>query len=321
MAIDHAIGLDIGATTTVGAVISRTGYIAARKEIATNSTKGVDDGLRRITKLVTGLIKDAGLTSAQIGGIGIGVAGNSDAMAGRIESPQSLPGWEGMPVIASIRAQFGLPACLLGDSQVAALGEHWLGAAQGARNVFYMAVGKGISGAFIFNGSVYRGLSDNAEVGYQVIDRSAPDCTDVTKGCLEAKASEAAIMSMAAEAPKNSRLVSLAGGDTAKLTTKLVAQAAREGDDFAQSVVQRVGTALGYGIANIVNLLSPDYVVLGGGLMQSWDVFAASAFAVIEQRCQVIPIQRVQIVPARLGANAGITGAAHAIWLHIAGAL
>lgn len=321
MAIDHAIGLDIGATTTVGAVISRTGYIAARKEITTNSTKGVDDGLRRITKLITGLIKDAGLTTAQIGGIGIGAAGTSDAVSGQVESPHSLPGWEGMPLVSSLRAHFGLPACLLSDSQIAALGEHWLGAAQGARNVFYIAVGKDISGAFIVNGNIYRGLSDTAEVGYQVIDRNEVDCADVTRGCFEAQVSETAIISMAAEAPQDSQLFALVGGDSSKITTKLVTQASREGDPFAQSLVQRVGTTLGYGIANIVNMLSPDYVVLGGGVMQSWDVFAASALAVIEQRCQFIPIQRVQIVPARLGINAGVTGAARAIWLHLAGAL
>lgn len=305
----------------VGAVISRTGYIAARKEIATNSSKGIDDGLRRISKLVTSLIKDAGLTSSSIGGIGIGATGPVNSAAGRIENPFSLPGWDGMPIIPHLREQFNLPAVLLGDCQIAALGEHWLGAGQGAHTLAYITVGTGIGGAFIFNDRIYRGLSDNAEIGYTVIDRSGPACADGTQGCFEAQASGPAIAQMATEAPEGSHLLELVGGDRTKLNAKVVVQAAREGDKFAQSLVERVGNTLGHGIANVVNTLSPECVVLGGGVMLSWDAFANSATAVIQKRCQVVPINRIRIVQARLGLNAGVTGAARAIWLHIAGAL
>ncbi len=321
MALDHAVGLDIGGTTVIGAVISRDGRVVARKQIATHSAKGNSDGLRRIGKLVTNLIQDAGLTPAQIAGIGIGAPGNIDTARGRIESPAHLPGWDDFPIATTLRDQFHLPSLLLGRSQSAAIGEYWMGAGQGARNLFYMAVGTGIAGAFIFNGCLYSGLSANSEVGSQIIDPAGPECADGSKGCFEALASGSAIARMAAEAPAKSDLLALAGGDRTKLDAKLVVQAARDGDSFAQEVVERVGTALGHGIANVINMLSPDYVVLGGGVMLSWDAFAPAALAVIEQRCRIIPLQSVRIVQARLGLNAGVTGAARALWMHLSGTL
>jgi glucokinase len=321
LAVDHAIGIDIGGTTTVGAVISRDGRVIARKEMATNSTKGSADGLRRLGKLVNSLLKDSALTTNEIAGIGIGATGPINASKGTIENPFSLPGWEGIPVVNSMREQFGLPTCLLGDCQIAALGEYWMGAGQGARHLFYMTVGTGIGGAFIFNGNLYRGLSDNNEVGYQMLDFDGPECGDGTRGCFEALASGPAIARMAAEAPAKSKLIALAGGDTSKLDAKLVVKAAQDGDKFSIALVQRVGEYLGHGIANIINTLSPDRVVLGGGVMLSWNAFAPHALAVIEKRCQVIPIKQVTIAPARLGLNAGVTGAARALWMHLAGML
>jgi glucokinase len=321
MSVNYALGIDIGGTTTVGAVVSRDGRIAARKEIPTDSRKGIDDGLKRLAKLVSGLLKAVEITSANIAGIGIGATAPVDAVHGRIENPYTLPGWESIPIVSALHERFSVPVCLLGDCQIAALGEAWMGAGQTARNMLYLTVGTGIGGAFLFNGRLYRGLGDASEVGHHVIDLNGPECYCGGHGCFEILASGPAIARLAAEAPAESHLLALADGDRSRLDARLVVRAAEAGDAFAQGLVTRVGTYFGHGIANCINMLAPDHVVLGGGVMLGWAAFAPSALAIVEQRCKVVPGDQVKIAPARLGLNAGVTGAARAIWMHLAGEL
>jgi glucokinase len=128
-----AVGLDIGGTSVVGAILAREdARIVARRTIPSNSQAGIEDGLTRLAGLVSGLMTDAGLRPDAIAGIGIGSSGPIDAAAGTIHNPFTLPGWEGIPVVEHLSRRFEVPACLIGDCQIAALGEHWNGAGRGA---------------------------------------------------------------------------------------------------------------------------------------------------------------------------------------------
>jgi glucokinase len=255
-------------------------------------------------------------------GIGVGASGPVDAAAGTVNNPYTLPGWDGMPIVPFFEAEFHHPACVIGDCQAAALGEYWNGAGGGSTTMLYMTVGTGIGGGLIVNGRLYRGVGDATEVGHQVIDLNGPLCYCGGRGCLEVLAAGPAIARQSAEeAPAESTILTLADGDRAQITAAMVTRAAQEGDPFAASLVARIGFYLGTGVANLINILAPDTVILGGGVMQSWESFAPSLLTAVRERGKVVPIDQIRVLPARLGLNAGVTGAARVIWLHTEGRL
>lgn len=311
-----AIGLDIGGTNLVAGVIAAAdGRVISRHTIPTESRKGVEDGLRRISGLIEQVLQQAGMQTAQMTGIGIGSTGPIDSNRGLIQNPYTLPGWDDLPITEYLQTRFGLPCCLLIDTHVAALGEHWVGAAQGTRHMLYLTFGTGIGCGIILNNQLYRGVGlTSGEVGHHVIDSSGPDCYCGGKGCWEMLAAAPAITRYAAEnVPDTSLLLQVAAGDRQNITPLLVSQAAQAGDPFASALMERTASYLGTGIANLINIFSPQAVVLGGGIMGSWPQFAPTALKVIERCATMVPLREIRIVPAALGLNAGITGAARAI--------
>lgn len=323
MSRDIAVGIDIGGTSIVGALVAREdGRILARQTIPTNSRAGADDGLKRLTALVSALMEAGSISTADLAGIGIGSTGPLDAVAGMINNPFTLPGWEGIPVAAHLSHAFGLPVCLLGDCQVAALGEHWIGAGRSARKMVYVTIGTGIGGGVIVDGRLYRGVGDSNEVGHHAIDLNGPECYCGARGCWEMLAAGPAIARMAAEeAPDDSLLLTLAGGNRARITARLLTTAAGQGDAFSQMLVERVGFYLGVGAVNLLNIFAPDALVFGGGVIQGWDAFAPRLLRTVQERGKVLLLDQMRIVPASLGLDAGVTGAARALWMHLAGEL
>lgn len=316
MTLPYAIGLDIGGTSMVAGVIeSLTGKVVIRQSVPTESRRGHDDGLKRISALFDNLLQTANLSVNEVMGIGIGSSGPVDSVNGTINNPYTLPGWEGLPIVSYLTQYFQLPAYLLIDTQVAALGEHWVGAGRGAANMVYITVGTGVGSGLILNNHLHQGFNNYAgEVGHMVIDLNGPDCYCGAKGCLEMLAAAPAMSKYAAEhVPTDSKLLQLVQGDRSKITPKLVSQAAQENDAFAQSMMEREAFYLGAGVSNLINLLAPEVVVLGGGVMQSWPIFAPTLLETVRKRSGMIPSEQTRIVPAALGLDAGIIGAARGI--------
>jgi glucokinase len=311
-----AVGLDIGGTSIVGAVLAgEDARILARRTIPTDSRLGIADGLARLRALAESLLEEAAIPRDQLVGIGVGSTGPVDARTGQIHNPFTLPGWEGIPVVDALSAAFERPACLIGDCQAAALGEFWNGAGRGVDSLAYVTVGTGIGGGFVLGGRLYRGLGDANEVGHHTIDLNGPACYCGGRGCLEMLAAGPAIAQAAAtDAPSDSLLLTLAGGVREQITAEMVTRAAGLGDPFSQALVTRIGMYLGTGIANLINILSPQMVVMGGGVMLGWDSFAPSMLATVAKRAKMVPYEQMRIAPAQLRLNAGVTGAARAIW-------
>lgn len=312
----YAVGLDIGGTNMVAGIVEAdTGRVMSRRSVPTDSRQGHDDGLRRITDLINDVIHDAGIEMASVVGIGIGSTGPVDSITGHIYNPHTLPGWDGLPIVPYLTEQFHLPANLLIDTHVAVLGEHWVGAGKGAANVIYVTVGTGIGAGIVLNNRLYRGTRlYSGEVGHHTIDINGPDCYCGGKGCWEMLAAAPAITRYANEnAPADSQLLHMAGGDRQNISALLVSQAASAGDPFSQSLMERTAFYMGTGIANLMNIFAPDYIILGGGVMQSWPRLAPTILETVRKRAVMVPFDTVQIVPAALGLNAGITGAARAI--------
>jgi glucokinase len=313
--------LDIGGTNMVAGAIDVTGKVITRQSAPTDPHYGHEEGLKRIAALIEQTLNAANLKSIQTVGIGIGSTGPIDTDTGIIHNPYTLPSWDGLPVGRYLTEHFAVPTYLLIDTQVAVLGEHWVGAAEAVSNTVYITVGTGIGSGLILGGKLHHGVKNLAgEVGHQVIDPNGPDCYCGAKGCWEMLAAAPAMAKYAAEhVPPESKLLELAEGDRKKITPKLISQAAQEGDSFAQSMMEREAVYLGTGVANVINILAPEVVVMGGGVMQSWSAFAPTLLDTVRKRSGMIPFDRVRIVPAALGLNAGIIGAARAIFARQSG--
>jgi glucokinase len=314
--------MDIGGTNIVAAVVaSQDAHVLSRASIPTEPERGPDVGIRRVGDLIAQVIRDSGLPIDQIGGVGIGCTGPIDSVNGTVHNPYTLPTWDGMPLTSPITERFGLPALLLHDCAAAALGEHWVGAGQGARHMIYVTVGTGIGAGLILDGQLHRGVGLLAgEVGHQVIDLNGPPCYCGARGCWEMLAAAPAIAKLGAErASPGGLLLEMAAGDRSRITPKLIAEAAEAGDPDARAIINRVAFYIGVGIANLMNVLAPEVVVLGGGVMQSWPLMAQTLQATIDERSGMIPFEQIKVLPARLRLNAGVIGAARGLLNHLAG--
>lgn len=315
----YVIGLDIGGTNLVGAVVeSATGRLLSREDMPTASQNGVEDGLRRISAMITRLISDAAVARHEIGGVGIGSTGPLDSGMGVIKNPYNLPGWDEFPIVDHIQTTLHYPAVLIGDCDAAVLGEAWQGAGRGWRNIVYITVGTGIGGGVIIDGKLYRPIGSAAvEIGHHTLDMHGTKCYCGANGCWEVLASAPAIVRRAkvafVGAPDDSPLMRLVGGDLDQITAERVSIAASQGDPIAQAQVNETATIMGVGITNVMNIFGPEVVILGGGVMKGWSLFEPIASQIIAARESVVPLHLIKLVRAKLGLSAGVTGAAKAM--------
>lgn len=310
---DHVIGIDIGGTNMVVAIVNRhSGVICQRTSIPTLPEQGVAAAVSRLQTVIADLCAAANITPAQTVGIGVGCTGPVDSEAGTVNNPYTLPTWDNAPLMALLYEQYHLPWVLLNDADVAALGEFWQGAGAGSRNMIYITVGTGVGGGLVLNGRLHRGVGLAAgEIGHMVIDLNGPECYCGARGCLEMLAAAPAISAQAAQvAADDGLMLRLAGGERAALTPKIVYDAAQQGDAAAQSLLEQTGRYLGIGIANLLNTLAPDTVVLGGGVMHGWDRISPSLLQTLAERGTMIRFDLIKVCRAELGLNAGVTGAA-----------
>jgi glucokinase len=300
------VGIDIGGTKIAAAVVSPEGQILAYGLIPTDAARGFDDGLCRITALVDSLLVQAdrapASVPAQLSAIGIGCAGPVDPLAGTIDNPYTLPTWDGVNIVEPLQARYGVPVALENDADAAAMGECWLGAGRGGRVVVMITVGTGVGGAVIVDGRIYRGVGGaHPEIGHLGVDPSGPDCYCGMPGCWESLATGPAMAAAARERVPDR--------DPATITGASVVADARAGDPIAQEIVQRAAQANARGVFSLVNLYVPDVIVLGGGVMDAYDLFEP-AIRELVARNTMAPMDRIAIRKAVLGNDAGVLGAA-----------
>jgi glucokinase len=296
------LGVDIGGTKIAMAVVTPQGEVLTRDAIPTAAEQGFDDGMRRITALAERSLSDDAVRGRHLAAIGIGCTGPVDPMQGTINNPYTLPTWDGVNIVDPLQDRFGLPVALENDADAAAMGEVWLGAGRGGRVVVMVTVGTGIGGALIVNGEIYRGVGGaHPEIGHHCIDPAGPPCYCGIRGCWEAMASGPAIAAAARERMPDRPAESITGAGVIAL--------ARAGDPIAEQVVARAAHALGLGVFNIINLYVPEIVVLGGGVMEAYDLFEPTIRQLVA--CDTMaPIDGIYIRRAALGNDAGILGAA-----------
>jgi len=258
------------------------------------------------------------LARAVLGGdrpaaVGVSFGGPVEATTGTVRLSHHVPGWENVPLRAMLEAEFGAPASVDNDANVAALGEHRFGAGQGCDSLLYVTVSTGVGGGWILNGCPWRGAEGMAgEIGHTVVDPSGPLCLCGKRGCVERLASGPYIARRAREwlkaQPDRGRVLrALSGDDPEAVTAELVSRAAAQGDDLAWEALERSAWALGVGIGNAANLVNPQRVILGGGVTKAgerwWTVVRRVA------RETALPEVHFEIVPAALGDDAPLWGA------------
>jgi glucokinase len=199
--------------------------------------------------------------------------------------------------------------CLENDANAAAVGEMWMGAARGCHDVVSVTLGTGVGGGVILDGKLWRGSHGSAgEIGHTAVDPfSGLKCKCGNTGCLELFASATAIVRMTRESLASfpeSRLQSEG------LTAERVYEAGRDGDELALAVFKRFGMYLGIGLANVINFIDPQIIVIAGGAVNGWDLFAAEMYRQVEERAFRTTAQQVKIARAECGDNAGLLGAA-----------
>jgi glucokinase len=222
-------------------------------------------------------------------------------------------GWTNFPLRDVIAGRTGIATRIDNDANCATLGEWWLGAARGARNVVGMTIGTGIGGGLIIDGKLYHGSSDVAgEIGHTTIDVTGRLCKCGNYGCLEAYASGPSIAARAREAvagDDDSLLRRMVGGEMERLTAATVYEAAKLGDDVALDVVRETARFLGAGIANLLNIFNPDVVVLAGGVTQAGDTLFEPMRKETRKRAFRPAVEACRIVPGALPGSAGVVGA------------
>jgi glucokinase len=238
---------------------------------------------------------------------------------GVVVSPPNLPGWKEVPLRDLLEKRLEIPTFLENDANAAALGEHCFGAGRGSKQMIYITVSTGIGGGFILDGKLYHGADGvAAEIGHMTILPHGPHCGCGNQGCLEALASGTAIAREGRALLLRglpTRIAELANQDPKAVSAKLVAEAAQLGDPRAEEIIHKAMDYLGIGVANLVNLLNPELVVIGGSLTKLGETLFDPVRHAINRRTFPIAAGRVQVVPAELGGRAGVCGAA-AVAIH-----
>ncbi|WP_049580699.1 ROK family protein [Streptomyces sp. SBT349] len=307
MTTDLVAAVDIGGTKIAGALVDGAGDLLHRVQLATPAGEPAERIMHTLTEVVTELTAHASWT--RVAAVGIGSAGPVDARTGTV-SPVNIPGWRDFPLVEGVRKTTGdLPVTLVGDGAAIAAGEHWRGAARGRTNALCMVVSTGVGGGLITDGRLRPGPTGNAgHIGHISVDFNGDRCPCGGRGCVERIASGTNIARYALAAgwrPDDP------DGDT---TAAGVARAAAEGHPVALEAFDRSARALAAGIAATATLVEIETVVIGGGVSQSGEVLFAPLRRALGEYATLPFVRNLEVVPAQLGTDAGLVGAAAACW-------
>jgi glucokinase len=323
------IGLDIGGTKVAAGAVNASGEIVAEVRGKMAARGSAEEGLRSVTDALDDLLRHPRARNATA--IGISVPGWIDAAHGALIGAANIPCWKNFPLAPEIAKRYRLRTRIGNDANVAALAEAVWGAGAGYRNVFYVTLGTGIGTGIVQSGRIYEGRTGSAgEGGHVTIDFRGPLCPCGKRGCIEMYASGTAIGKDArqrllegvgpgatgvdARVASESRMLALAGGNIEAVTGEIVAKAASQSDKLADEVLNEAAERLGIWLGNIIELLEPDVIIVGGGagrLMMSRLKHIRETLETwsINPRWREIPI-----VAAKYGAESAVAGAA-ALWL------
>ena len=313
----HVIGFDLGGTKMVSSVVSPNGKISGRAKNKTDAQEGQDKVFSRIVETIRGAAEKADIKMSDIGGIGIAVPGPIDFENGLIVGTPNLAFYN-FPIRAKLEEAFDMPVFMENDVNAGTYGEYLLGAAKGYSHVIGMFPGTGLGGGLILNGELYRGATGNAgELGHMIIQIDGPLCGCGRHGCLEALASKTALAKEAiamAASGKAQVLLENAGTDFKNYKSKVFSKSWDAEEPEVVGIIERGARFLGIGMANIVNIFSPEVIILGGGLVEKLGKpYLNMADKAMREHAMPPLAERVKVLEAELGDDAVLLGAASLI--------
>lgn len=313
------IGLDLGGTNIKAGVMDESAVVLAKLSVPTRAEKGPDAVIHNMAEAARQVAAQANIALDDVDMIGIGTPGPVDYETGSVLAAPNMPGWTNIRVRDKIIDELGRPAVLENDANAAAFGEYWAGAGRdkSIRHLIMLTLGTGIGSGFIVDGRIVRGANGyGGEIGHIVVNPKGPTHTSGSPGCFEHYASATGTGRRAVELIEG-------GGDSClkptldkhgEISAEQVFDAAKQGDQLALHVVKEVTDTLGLVCVNLCRLFDPQMILFAGGMILSGDFLFDRIRAGFMKYDWKILEPRVKIVPAELGNDAGIVGAAAVAW-------
>jgi len=311
----YSIGIDVGGTKILVGLLDGNFRLIAEIKNKTKPEKGERYFLKTLLDSVQQALRDGGVGRSEVLAAGVGCPGFIDPERGFIKASPNIPFLRSYPLAARLSSELGLPVVLGNDVQTGLYGEHQFGAAKGYANVVGIFMGTGVGGAIIINGELYRGSTGSAgEVGHILMDPSGPLCGCGQRGCFEAFtgrlaiASEAAVLVARQQAP---HLAQKTGTDIRAIKSGALAKAIQAGDKAVEELIRHKARMVGIIMSDLVNLLNPDMIVLGGGVVEAMPhLIAREAEATMRARAIGPSAKHVKVAIAKLKDYSIVMGAA-----------
>lgn len=302
------IGVDLGGTNLRTGLLTAQGEIINRHKEATHVSEGWQKVVRRLVDDIQIQRQYAVERGLKVAAIGVGAPGVIHVDEGVVVRSPNFPDWNNIPLKTLLEEALAVPVAIENDANAAALGEQWRGAGRDIKSMILLTLGTGVGGGIVLDNRIWHGADGMAgEIGHMTLMPEGRPCSCRNVGCLEMYASARGILQSYREALAQS-CSDINFNDT--ITAADVYEAARTGNRTAIRVMKDMGTMLGIGIANLINIFNPERVVIGGGVKDAWPLFIDSAREEITRRAFEVPARRTQIVPSLLGDDAGMVGAA-----------
>ncbi len=302
------LGIDIGGTNVKTALVRVDGAVLS---FDSHEWSGgpPGDAVKVAADSARSQMESSGLTPDACG---CACAGLIDCAEGVVRSSPNLPDWHDVELSAMLSRELGLPVVLENDANAAAYAEYLVGAGRGARDLVMLTLGTGIGGGVVLGGRLYRGSHGTAgEIGHTTVEREGPVCACGSRGCLERLANAEAVVAKARELLEQGRRSALSEkAASGTIHAVDVGLAAAAGDQVAIDALAAVGRALGVGLANVSQILDPDVIVIGGGVVSAGEPLLRPARQELEARLSGYEFRGPRVVPAALGDTAGVVGAA-----------
>ena len=309
----YIIGIDLGGMSAKGALFSLEGELLYDEKIKTDSADGFEKTLNNLAELAKSLAKNGGVDFSNVVAIGAGAPGVVDSRKGVILRWSNF-NWNNVPFAKTLSTLTGKPVWVANDANVAALGEAKFGATAQYQSSILLTIGTGVGGGIVFDGKLIEGYqSAGAELGHITIREGGLPCACGRRGCYEKYASATALIRqtrLAMVEDLQSKMWQIAEGKIENVNGRTAFMAAREGDETAKKVIQQFVGYLSEGIADFVNILRPEAIVIGGGISNEGEMLFEPLRKAVDERTYIaMDIVPLKIVGAQLGNRAGVYGA------------
>lgn len=313
--IKAAIGVDLGGTNIKIGIVSSDGKILKKTSVKTEAYKGYKKVIENIKAGINDILKNS---KYKIKGIGIGCPGVINVKKGTVENPPNIPGWKKVKLGSIIQKEFGIPTTIENDANAAAIGELIFGAGRKYSSFIMVTLGTGVGGGIVFNKKIFRGEFGAAgEIGHVSIDGNGPQCNCGSFGCIEAyignKYLKDRVRNELAE-QTDSKIWELIDNDLVNVSPKIIQIAAEQGDEYAKSIIQKMGIQLGTAFASLSNVLDISTFIIGGGVAGFGKPLFSSICKTTTARVLTPLRSRVKVIPAKLKNDAGIKGASSLVF-------